>query len=42
MSHLWLLSRENSMPEEVKRRFLDKAESLGFEISKLDWMDNEG
>jgi hypothetical protein len=40
--HLWLLSRENSMPEDMKRRFLDKAAGLGFEISKLEWMDDEG
>lgn len=37
--YLWLLSRENSMPEEMKQRFLQKAIGLGFEISKLEWMD---
>lgn len=39
MGHLWLLSRESSMPEEMKQRFLQKAAGLGFEISKLEWMD---
>ena len=39
MNYLWLLSRENSMPEEMKQRFLQKASSLGFDISKLEWMD---
>ncbi len=39
MTYLWLLSRESSMPEEMKQRFLGKAASLGFEISKLEWMD---
>lgn len=39
MDYLWLLSRESSMPEEIKRRFLDKAAALGFEIGKLEWMD---
>jgi apolipoprotein D and lipocalin family protein len=38
-NYLWLLSRESSMPEEMKRRFLDKASLLGFDISKLEWMD---
>src|SRR6201991_3260632 len=38
MGYLWLLSRESSMPAEMKRRFLDKAASLGFDISKLEWM----
>ncbi len=39
MGYLWLLSRESSMPEEMKQRFLNKATSLGFDISKLEWMD---
>jgi apolipoprotein D and lipocalin family protein len=39
MGYLWLLSRESSMPEEMKQRFLHKATELGFEISKLEWMD---
>lgn len=39
MGYLWLISRESSMPEEIKQRFLQKAISLGFDISKLEWMD---
>ena len=39
MGYLWLLSRESSMPEEMKQRFLVRAMDLGFEISKLEWMD---
>ncbi|WP_114941512.1 lipocalin family protein [Mucilaginibacter endophyticus] len=39
LDYLWLLSRESSMPEEMKQRFLQKAMSLGFEISELEWMD---
>jgi apolipoprotein D and lipocalin family protein len=39
MKYLWLISRESSMPEEMKRRFLDKATALGFDISNLEWMD---
>ena len=39
MGYLWLLSRESSMPEEMKQRFLQKAVALGFDISQLDWMD---
>lgn len=39
MGYLWLLSRESSMPEEMKQRFLGKAAALGFEISKLEWLD---
>ncbi|SDE63825.1 apolipoprotein D and lipocalin family protein [Mucilaginibacter pineti] len=39
MNYLWLLSRESSMPEEMKQRFLQKATALGFDISRLEWMD---
>lgn len=39
MGYLWLLSRESSMPEEMKQRFLQKATALRFDISKLEWMD---
>ena len=39
MGYLWLLSRESTMPEEMKQRFLQKAMDLRFEISKLEWMD---
>ena len=38
-SYLWLLSRENSMPEEMKQRFMQKAALLGFDINKLEWVD---
>jgi len=39
VGYLWLLSRESSMPEEMKQRFLQKAAGLGFQIDKLEWMD---
>lgn len=39
LGYLWLLSRESSMPEEMKQRFLQKSSTLGFDISKLEWMD---
>ena len=39
MNYLWLISRESSMPEEMKQRFLQKATTLGFDISRLEWMD---
>lgn len=39
IGYLWLLSRESSMPEEMKQRFPQKAAGLGFEIDKLEWMD---
>jgi len=38
LDYLWLISREESIPEEIKQRFLAKATTLGFDISKLEWM----
>lgn len=34
---LWILSRENSIPEDVKNEFLNIAENIGFEIDDLIW-----
>ena len=33
--YLWLLSRETSMPEEVRSTYLKKAKELGFDITAL-------
>lgn len=37
--HLWLLSRESTMPEETIEYFLQQAESFGYDTSKLIWVD---
>ncbi|MBN2485575.1 MAG: lipocalin family protein [Bacteroidales bacterium] len=36
-SYLWILSRETTMPEEIKGRYLQLAMNLGFDTSKLIW-----
>ena len=36
--YLWIISRENTIPDDIKIRFLDKATSLGFDVTKLEWM----
>lgn len=38
-SNLWILSREKTIPETYKQRFLDKAKSLGFNIGDLVWVE---
>lgn len=38
MDYLWLLSREKTMPEPVKNRFLEKATSLGARVEDLVWV----
>ena len=37
INYLWILSRENSVPDDIKQRFLKLAQSIGFAIEKLEW-----
>lgn len=39
--YLWVLSRETSIPEEVKKDYIEKAKSLGFKVNKLIWSDHK-
>lgn len=36
-NYMWLLSRDKSMPEDIKEQFLFKARKMGFDTSKLTW-----
>ena len=38
LEYLWILSRETTIPDEIKDRFLAKATNLGFDVDKLEWM----
>ena len=40
LKYLWLLSRKKTMPEKVKQAYLKKAESLGYDVSKLVWVEH--
>ncbi|MCD8081814.1 MAG: lipocalin family protein [Bacteroides sp.] len=37
LHYMWILSREKSVPKDIKDRFLRKAEDLGYNTSKLIW-----
>jgi apolipoprotein D and lipocalin family protein len=37
LDYLWILSREKTIPEDVKAGYLEKAKSLGFDVDKLVW-----
>jgi len=41
MDHLWFLSRETFMPEDVIETYLAIAESYGYETSKLFWVKHD-
>ncbi len=37
--YLWILSRTTYIPEDVKSEYLNLADSLGFDLSKLVWTE---
>ncbi|GGF86433.1 lipocalin family protein [Alteromonas lipolytica] len=39
-TYLWILSRTPQLPQEVLDSLVSKAESLGFDTSKLIWVDH--
>jgi apolipoprotein D and lipocalin family protein len=40
LKYLWILSREKTIPSEVKDQYLTIAQSLGYETSKLIWVEH--
>lgn len=38
LDYLWILSRDTTIPENIKAIFLEKASTLGFNIEQLEWM----
>lgn len=40
LSYLWMLSRTTSMPNQIKEEFLNKAQNLGYDTSKLIWVEH--
>lgn len=41
LNYLWLLSREKNMPQKIKEEYLRIAESFGYDISKLIWVQHD-
>jgi apolipoprotein D and lipocalin family protein len=40
LSYLWILSRETSVPEEIKQQYLELAKGIGFNTSALIWVEH--
>lgn len=38
--YLWILSREKTIPEDIRNAYLAKAEALGFKTSDLLWIEH--
>ncbi len=41
LDYLWILSRETTIPESYKQRFLAKAKSLGYKTENLIWVEQD-
>ncbi len=39
--YLWILSREKTIPEQVKRQYLDIATAAGFNVNDLLWVEHD-
>jgi len=39
--YLWLLAREPDVSTEVRQRFINESQALGFDTSKLIWVSTD-
>ncbi|MDD4777493.1 MAG: lipocalin family protein [Fermentimonas sp.] len=41
LKYLWILSRETTIPEGIKEKYLKIAEDIGFDTSDLIWVEHD-
>jgi apolipoprotein D and lipocalin family protein len=41
LSYLWILSRETTIPEDIKQNYLSIAKKQGFDTSALIWVEHD-
>ena len=41
VDYMWILSRENSIPDTIKENYLAKAKVLGFKTDALIWVEHD-
>lgn len=41
LAYLWLLSREKTMPENIKQDYLNKAKEIGYKVEELVWVQQD-
>jgi apolipoprotein D and lipocalin family protein len=41
LDYLWILSREKSIPDDVKNNYLEIAKNIGYDIHKLLWIAHD-
>ena len=40
LKYLWILSREKTIPEEIKASYLDLAKKIGYDVNSLTWTEH--
>ena len=40
-SYLWILSREKTLPADIREQLLAQAQALGFATDKLIWVEHK-
>jgi apolipoprotein D and lipocalin family protein len=41
LDYLWILSREKTIPEEIRHSYLQKAKELGYQTQDLVWTSHD-
>ncbi|MFS4428653.1 lipocalin family protein [Chryseobacterium sp. S90] len=41
LDYLWILSREKTIPENIRQNFISKAQAIGYDTSKLIWVKQD-
>ncbi|WP_423148239.1 lipocalin family protein [Rubrolithibacter danxiaensis] len=41
LDYLWILSRETTIPDNVREEYIQKAESIGYDTKKLIWVKHD-
>ena len=41
LNYLWLLSREKTMPRDIQASYLEKAKQIGYDTTKLVWVEHD-
>ena len=41
LKYLWILSREKTIPDDIRRDYIAKAKSLGYNTDELIWVEHD-
>jgi apolipoprotein D and lipocalin family protein len=41
LKYLWILSRETTIPEDIKKKYLEIAQKIGYKTSDLIWVEHD-